>query len=64
MKEEDWYYEISVRCPWFRGTTEKNFCAALNNEGKRCAQVNCAPFFMAATIISAYKEPGFLKNKE
>ena len=54
-EEEDWFKEVSDRCPWKRG--DINYCAAQSQEGiPACSKEMCAPFFMAATIISVYED--------
>ena len=54
--KEKWFKEIAKRCPWY--DKQDKSCSGINTHGLggNCHKVNCAPFFMAATIISAYKD--------
>ncbi|MCP4607720.1 MAG: hypothetical protein GY845_03245 [Planctomycetes bacterium] len=56
--EDNWFEQVSQRCPWMTQSIER-YCSAMPHDGffrPPCTENNCAPLFMAATIISAYKD--------
>ena len=61
MSKKDLFKEISKRCPWY--IKQNKACGGITSSssaiGHNCHKVNCAPFFMATTIISDYEDDGY-----
>ena len=55
---DNWFKEIAERCPWhyYTGIARCKAVEDTADKSNYCCKENCATFFMAATIISAYKE--------